>query len=116
MLVKPVGVVVTLSGCRVLLAPSIASREPHYNFLLCFWLLLYFCPFVGVACVGRLFSAVADLIVHLLSFPFKERMVWCGVPLSWGCWRRHKVRAWLLLCPASSQAEGECRRSRQFLW
>ena len=38
MLVRPVGMVVTLSGCRVLLAPDIASRELRYNFLLYFWL------------------------------------------------------------------------------
>ena len=44
---------------------------------------------MGVACVARLLSAVAGLIVHLL-----ERMVWCGIPSSWqACWRRHEVCA-----------------------
>ena len=32
-----------------------------------------FCPFVGVACVARLLSAVAGLIVHFLSFPFEGK-------------------------------------------
>ena len=33
-------------------------------------------------------------------------MVWYGVPLSWrASWRHHEVRAWLLLSPASGEAD-----------
>ena len=45
--------------------------SPVIIFFHVFWLLPCFCPFVVVACVARLLSAVASLIVHLLSFSFE---------------------------------------------
>ena len=93
----PFGWSVALGLCRALLALGVASREPRYSFLLCFWLCCHvFCLFEDVVCVALFLSAVAGLFGHPLGLSFEgEDSVVLGSLLS---------RVWLAPVAAGGEA------------